>query len=45
MNQPVKFQDIGLIDYKECWDYQTQLFNKIMDTKTGKSEAQTTNNE
>lgn len=22
------FQDLGLIDYKQCWDYQEKLFNK-----------------
>lgn len=25
--------DLGLIDYKECWDYQTELFNGILDIK------------
>lgn len=29
----VNFQDIGLIDYKECWDYQEKLFNEIINVK------------
>ena len=32
--QKVNFIDLGLIDYKECWDYQEQLFREIVDTKT-----------
>lgn len=28
MNQPeVELEDLGLIDYKQCWDYQTKLFD------------------
>ncbi len=30
----VKFKDLGLIDYKECWDYQEKLFQEIIATKT-----------
>ena len=29
----VVFQDLGLIDYKEAWDYQEKRFNKILDIK------------
>lgn len=29
----VDFEDLGLIDYKEAWDYQTQLFDAIIKTK------------
>jgi len=29
----VVFQDLGLIDYKEAWDYQEKLFNEILDAK------------
>tara|TARA_B100001057_G_scaffold477636_1_gene547071 strand:- start:444 stop:1142 length:699 start_codon:yes stop_codon:yes gene_type:complete len=29
----VVFQDLGLIDYKEAWDYQEKLFNEILDVK------------
>jgi len=33
MNKCVELQDLGLIDYKETWDYQEQLFKGIVDTK------------
>ena len=34
MNQPeVKLEDLGLIDYKECWDYQTKLFDTSVHLK------------
>ena len=34
MNQPeVKLEDLGLIDYKECWDYQTKLFDASVQLK------------
>ena len=29
----VVFQDLGLIDYKEAWDYQEKVFNEILDVK------------
>lgn len=29
----VVFQDLGLIDYKECWEYQELRFNEILDVK------------
>lgn len=31
--QQVKFIDLGLIDYKEGWDYQEKLFNEIVGSK------------
>ena len=31
--EKVVFQDLGLIDYKEAWDYQEQLFDGIIQTK------------
>jgi lipoyl(octanoyl) transferase len=34
VKQKVKFSDLGLIDYKECWDYQEQLFQEIISRKT-----------
>ncbi len=34
MNKVVKFHDLGLIDYKECWDYQEKLFNEILKLKS-----------
>jgi lipoyl(octanoyl) transferase len=33
LNKKVRFQDLGLIDYKEAWDYQESLFSKIIDIK------------
>ncbi|MEK6615490.1 MAG: lipoyl(octanoyl) transferase LipB [Bacteroidota bacterium] len=32
--QKVKFIELGLIDYKECWDYQEKLFQEIISLKT-----------
>ena len=29
----VVYQDLGLIDYKEAWDYQEKLFNEILNVK------------
>ena len=29
----VIFKDLGLIDYKECWDYQTKLFENTVQQK------------
>ena len=34
MNKKVKFEDLGLIDYKKCWDYQEKLFSKILAVKS-----------
>src|SRR5690349_4419775 len=31
--QPVIFQDLGLIDYKEAWDYQEKLHAEIVNRK------------
>ena len=31
--QHVIFQDLGLIDYKEAWDYQEKLFNEVVERK------------
>lgn len=33
MNKNVNFQDLGLTDYKECWDYQESLFADIIQSK------------
>ena len=32
--QQVVFRDLGLIDYKEAWDYQEKLFQEIIDIKS-----------
>ena len=34
MNKKVRFEDLGLIDYKKCWDYQEDLFSKILAVKS-----------
>ncbi|MBL4752076.1 MAG: lipoyl(octanoyl) transferase LipB [Flavobacteriales bacterium] len=49
MMQKVYFQELGLIDYKECWDYQEKLFSeivqlKIANRKAGLEEQANTNN-
>lgn len=33
MNRQTKFIDLGLIDYQEAWDYQTELFDKTVSLK------------
>lgn len=33
MTPEVNFQDLGLIDYKEAWDYQEKLFKENIDLK------------
>ena len=34
MNKKVGFQDLGLIDYRKCWDYQEELFAEILAVKS-----------
>ena len=48
MVKKVHFQDLGLIDYKEAWDFQEHLFNtnitaKIENRKAEKTIVETTN--
>ena len=38
----VFFQDLGLIDYKTCWDYQQQLFDSIIAKKLKNRDSETT---
>ena len=33
MNRDTTVIDLGLIDYKEAWDYQTKIFNEILQVK------------
>lgn len=33
MKNLVRFEDIGLKDYKEVWDYQEEIFNKLIESK------------
>lgn len=32
-NKKIIFQDLGLMDYKACWDYQEKLFNETVNLK------------
>ncbi len=32
-NTSVRFEDLGLMDYKPCWDYQEALFNGTIEAK------------
>ncbi len=48
-NKQTQFIDLGLIDYQKAWDYQTELFNKILAVKSENrklpvSEQRVTNN-
>lgn len=42
MNKMVIYRDLGLIDYKEAWDYQEKLLNDIINVKI---VNRTTNNQ
>lgn len=33
MNKKIEFQELGLRDYKETWEYQQELFQAILDQK------------
>jgi lipoyl(octanoyl) transferase len=33
LNKKTEFRDLGLIDYKEAWDYQTEHFSKSVSSK------------
>ena len=40
MSYSVVYKDIGLKDYKETWDFQTAIFDKLVENKKqGKTEA------
>lgn len=39
-NNKVYYQNLGLIDYKEAWDYQEQIFNEIIQKKLQNRERQ-----
>ena len=41
MNKIVFFEDLGLIDYKACWDYQEALFAKTIEIKTSNRKDNT----
>ena len=33
MNKQIKFIDLGVMDYKDAWDYQQNLFDEIVEIK------------
>jgi len=37
-NHQIKFIDLGLIDYKEAWDYQEKLFREVINKKLANRE-------
>lgn len=41
MNKKVKFQDLGIVDYKEAWDYQEKLFAEILNIKSSNRKQNT----
>jgi lipoyl(octanoyl) transferase len=49
LNKQTQFIDLGLIDYQQAWDYQTDLFNRNLEIKKQNrdlpsNEQRTTNN-
>ena len=32
-NKFVSIKDLGVVDYKKCWDYQEDLFKNVVDIK------------
>ena len=49
VNHQTEFIDLGLMEYQKAWDYQTKLFNSILEIKSGNrnladSEQRATNN-
>ena len=43
MNKKVHFKDLGLVDYKKCWDYQEALFAEILAIKSNNRKIETPN--
>ncbi|MEO6304133.1 MAG: lipoyl(octanoyl) transferase LipB [Bacteroidia bacterium] len=39
-NKKIIFQDLGLMDYKACWDYQEKLFNETVQQKISNRDLQ-----
>ena len=49
LNKKTEFRNLGLIDYKEAWDYQTELFQHTLAVKSANrdrpiNDQQSTNN-
>lgn len=45
MNIRAVFEDLGLKDYKETWDYQEYFFNKIVNNKSAGNTPEDTRNQ
>lgn len=43
LNHHTKFIDLGLIEYQQAWDYQTNLFNSILEVKSSNRTASEAN--
>ena len=43
MSKQVSIKDLGLIDYKKCWDYQEELFSGILKVKSKNRKENTEN--
>ena len=43
MNKQVSIKDLGLIDYKKCWDYQEEIFAEILAVKSANQKGNKTN--
>ena len=43
MNKNVKLINKGLIDYKECWIFQTDMFDAIVQKKISIRKGETEN--
>ncbi len=44
-NKIVQFHNIGLMDYKEAWDFQTQLFDEVVAEKVANRSREKEGNE
>ncbi len=42
-NKQVVFEDLGLMDYKACWDYQEKLFNGVVACKVANRDLSVDN--
>jgi len=42
MNKKINFHDLGKIDYKECWDFQEELFAEILAVKSSNKKKNKT---
>jgi lipoyl(octanoyl) transferase len=40
-NKNVEYINLGLVDYKQAWDFQEELFKKIVDVKVNNRNNQT----